>query len=183
MKPERCLEKGRLKTIEGSDHRPVSSLAVQVVTSGRGKALIMDGSRTVDPYFMVRECKSVGLEERKILKKIMVSRAFTAYQCKDLVEKVEARLEEMPIIFLGAVALSPLFEDKEIGQEEGRWLRSKLIKRMNELVKEKELYGVIVDPNSEIFQKRNRSGKERNESCSNRGRKKYMNHSNASSIG
>jgi len=123
MESEEWLEKGRLKTIEGSDHRPASSLAVQVVASEGKKALIMDGSRTVNPYFMVRECKNAGLDEREILKNIMVSRAFTAYQYKDLVEKVEVKLEEIPIIFLGAVALSPLFEDEELGQEEGRWLQ------------------------------------------------------------
>ncbi len=154
MEVEQDLVKGRLKMIEGSDHRPVSSLAVQIVASGRKKALIMDGSQTVDPYFIVRECKRKGLDEKEILKKIMIARAFTAYQYRDLVEKAENKLRDTEIIFLGAVALSPLFE--EISQEEGRWLRSRLIKRIKKLVDEEELYGVIVDPEVEVFQKRSR---------------------------
>ncbi|MBS3781818.1 MAG: hypothetical protein KGY66_00880 [Candidatus Thermoplasmatota archaeon] len=160
MEPEKALEKGALNIIEGSDHRPVSSLAVQVVASKRKKALIMDGSRTVDPYFMVRKCKSAGLDEKEILKKIMISRVFTAYQYIDLVEKAEEKLKESKIIFLGVVVLSTLFEDEEMNQEEGRWLRSRLIKKIKKLVKEERLYGVIVDPKVEVLQKRNREEKD-----------------------
>jgi len=146
--------------IEGSGHRPASSLAVQVVASERKKALIMDGSRTVNPYFIVRECKREDLDEKEILRRIMMSRVFTAYQYIDLVEKAEEKLRDRKIIFLGAVALSPLFENEEISRLEGRWLRSRLIKKVKELVKEEGLYGVIVDPEVEIFQKRNRKREE-----------------------
>jgi len=181
MKAEQNLEKGRLKIIKGSDHRPVSSLAVQIVASRKKKALIMDGSQTVNPYFIVRECKREGLDEKEILKKIMIARAFTAYQYRDLVEKAENELKDTEVIFLGAVALSPLFEDEEMSQEEGRWLRSRLIKRLKKLVDEEELYGVIVDLEVEIFQKRSR---ERRDLLNKESEgKKYMNNSSVSLFG
>ncbi|GEM_PF-2196577 len=181
MEAEQNLEKGRLKMIEGSDHRPVSSLAVQIVASRKKKALIMDGSRTVNPYFIVRECKQEGLDEKEILRKIMIARAFTAYQYEDLVEKAESKLRDTEVIFLGAVAISPLFEDEEMGQEEGRWLRSRLIKRIKKLVDEEGLYGVIVDPEVEVFEKRNRERKDLLKEGSDG--KKYMNNSSVSLFG
>ncbi|MEF8833110.1 MAG: hypothetical protein V5A66_06310 [Candidatus Thermoplasmatota archaeon] len=179
MQSEERLEKGTLKMIKDSDHRPVSSLAVKVAASKRKKALIMDGSRTANPYFIVRKCKSAGLDEKEVMKKIMISRAFTAYQYRDLVEKVEEKLKDTKIIFLGAVALSPLFEDDEMSNEEGRWLRSRLIKRIKKLIREEELYGVIVDPEVEKFQKSNRKDLLNGEAK----RKKYMNNSRGSLIG
>ncbi len=147
------LEKGSLTLIEGRDHRPISSMAVEVVSVEEKKALIMDGSQTINPYFMVRECKSKGLDEKKVLKNIMISRAFTAYQYKDLIKKAKKRLEDKKIIFLGAVALTPIFEDEEMSEEEGRWLRSRSIKKIKSLVKEKKLYGAIVDPEIEILER------------------------------
>lgn len=178
MEAEQDLEKGRLKMIKGLDHRPVSSLAVQVVASERKKAFIMDGSRTVNPYFIVRECKREGLNEKEILRRIMMARTFTAYQYIDLLEKAKEELKDRKTIFLGAVAPSPLFEDEEMSQEEGRWLRSRSIKMIKKLVKEEGLYGVIVDPEAELLQKR-RSFQLNRESDG----KKYMNHSSVSSIG
>ncbi len=163
--------------IEGLDHRPVSSLAVQAVASERKKAFIMDGSRTVNPYFIVRECKREDLDEKEVLRRIMMSRAFTAYQYKDLVEKAEKKLKDERIIFLGAVAISPLFEDEEMGQEEGKWLRSKLIKKIKKLVKEEGLYGVMVDPEVELFQKRRFQLNKESDG------KKYMNNSSVSLFG
>jgi len=182
MESREGLEKGILKMIKGSDHRPVSSLAVQVVSSEKKKAFIMDGSRTINPYFIIRECKDSGLDERDILRRLMISRAFTAYQYRDLVKKAERRLNNTEIIFLGAVALSPLFEDEEMSQEEGKWLRSRLIKKIKKLVKKKGLYGVIVDPEVNLLKKRNKK-EDRFQLNKKSKRKKYMSHSSTSLIG
>ncbi|MFW5945809.1 MAG: hypothetical protein ACOCTN_02920 [Candidatus Natronoplasma sp.] len=148
------LEKGSLKVIEGSDHRPVSSLAVKVVSCEGKNALIMDGSQTVNPYFMIRECKKAGLNEREVLKKINISRAFTAYQFMDLIIKGERKLKKTDTAFLGTVALSSVFEDDEVREEEGRWMRYRVTKKIRRLVREKDLYGVIVDSEVEIFKQR-----------------------------
>ena len=176
------LEKGSLTLIEGRDHRAISSMAVEVVSVEEKKALIMDGSQTINPYFMVRECKSKGLDEKKVLKNIMISRAFTAYQYEDLIRKAEERLDDEEIIFLGAVALTPIFEDEEMSEEEGRWLRSRSIKKVKSLVKEKELYGAIVDPEIEMLESIDKKD-ERTFFEQKSRMKKYMNTLDASSFG
>ncbi|MEF8875004.1 MAG: hypothetical protein V5A88_10125 [Candidatus Thermoplasmatota archaeon] len=145
------LEKGKIEVIEGEEHRPVSSSAVKIVGSHDGIAIIMDGSSTVDPYFMVSECKKKGYDERQILKKIIISRAFTPYQFVDLLEKAERILERKHIIFMGAVTITSLFEDEEMNEVEMRWTRTRAIKKIKSLVREKNVYSVIVDPETNIF--------------------------------
>ncbi len=147
------LERGGIKVLEGKDHRPVTVLAVDVVGLTGRKALMMDGSHTIDPYFMVRKAKEKDLDERKVLKKVFISRAFTSYQFVDLVEKAERMIENEDINFLGVVALTPLFEDDEMDEIECRWLRSKVIRDIKGLVQENEIYGVVVDPKTNIFER------------------------------
>jgi len=150
------LEKGKIEVIKGKRHKPVSSSAVNIVGANDGHAIIMDGSSTINPYFMVRECKKKGYDEKKVLKKIMISRAFTAYQFINMLEKAERLLGSKYIIFLGAVTITSLFEDEEMDEVESRWMRTRTIKKIKHLVKEKNLYCVIVDPEIKIFQRRHR---------------------------
>lgn len=154
MELDEKLEKGKIVVIEGGDHRPVSALAVKIVHSHGKGAIIMDGSSTVDPYFMVRKCKEKGANERQVLDKILVSRAFTSYQFVDLIGKAERLIEEEEIGFLGVVTLSPLFEDDEMDEVESRWLRSKVLRKMKQIVRENGLYSAAVDPETHLFRRR-----------------------------
>jgi len=147
------LKRGSLKLVEGTKNRNVSTLAVNIVASEDKKALIIDGSNTVDPYFMVKECKKTDLDERKILKKIMISRAFTAYQWIDVIEKADQKLNSEDFTFFGCADISSLFKDDEVNGYEGRWLRSRSIKRIRSIVQEKRLYGVIVDQEVDMFRR------------------------------
>ncbi len=155
MKEVKEIERGSMELIEEEDHRPVTLLAVEVVGSIGGSAIILDGSTNVDPYYMVKECKKRGYDEKSVLRHILVSRAFTAYQFKDLVTKARVKLREKEDInFLGIVSMSPLFEEDELGDIEGKWIRSMLIKRIKKSVERNDLFAAIADPNADIFRKR-----------------------------
>lgn len=155
MEESEKIERGNIELIEGRGHEPVTSIAVKVVGSVGGSALILDGSSTVNPYYMVNECKKRGYDEKIILRKIKVSRAFTAYQFKDLVSKAREKLENRDDVnFLGVISMSPLFEDDELSDVEGRWMRSKLVKKIKKSIEKRELFGAVSDPNIEIFKKR-----------------------------
>lgn len=148
-----CLEKGDLKLVEGKTHEPISSLAVRCVGSKNISAVILDGSSTVNPYFMVRKCKKRGFKIENVLNQVYIARAFTAYQFKDLVQKTKNKIRaENEVGFLGVVSISPLFEDDELEEEEGRWIRSKLIREIKKIVKKENIYSALVDPEAETFE-------------------------------
>ncbi len=152
MEKNYLLKEGELKIIEGNSHEFVSSLAVQLVGSEDMCAIILDGSSTINPYFMVKESKNRGFKKEKVLDRIYVARAFTAYQFRDLVKKTEQKIKnENKVDFLGMIGISPLFEDKELEEEEGRWIRSKLMRDIKRTVKEKSIYSVLADPDADAF--------------------------------
>ncbi|MFW5907578.1 MAG: hypothetical protein ACOCTR_04365 [Candidatus Natronoplasma sp.] len=146
------LSKGNIKVLKGRTHEPVSSTAVLIAGETGKRSLILDGSRTVDPYFMVRQIKKLDLTVDEILERIMVGRAFTAYQLQDLVNKAERRLSR-DFAFLGTIGITARFEDDELSGEEGRWLRAKVSRKVKELVEKNSLYGVAVDTDPKIFKK------------------------------
>ncbi len=146
------LSKGNIKVLNGRTHEAVSSAAVLVTGETGKRSLILDGSRTVDPYFMVRQIKKIGQSVDRVLGKITIARAFTAYQLKDLVDKAERRLSENEdFALLGTIGVSARFEDDELSDEEGRWLRSKVSRKIKKLVEEESLYGIAVDTDPGIF--------------------------------
>jgi len=152
MKHSLYLSKGKIKTIEGRTHEPVSMAAVSVIEETGERALILDGSRTVDPYFMVRQIKESGEPIDEILEKITIARAFTAYQFKDLVDRSEDKLNrEDEFAMIGLIGVSPIFEDDELDDEEGKWLRSKVSRKVKNLVMKHSLYGIVVDTEPSIF--------------------------------
>ncbi|MBS3817160.1 MAG: hypothetical protein KGY76_06320 [Candidatus Thermoplasmatota archaeon] len=138
--------------LKGRTHEAVSSAAVLVSGETGKRSLILDGSRTIDPYFMVHQVKKMDLSVEEILGKITIGRAFTAYQLKDLVDKAERNLKKNEdFALLGTIGLSAKFEDDQLSAEEGRWLRSKVSRRIKKMVEEESLYGIAVDTEPWIF--------------------------------
>ncbi len=148
---ESSIEKGKVKTFRTSDHRFVSSLAVQIVGGSNKKALIIDASAEIDPYWMVKVCKKYGLDEDRVLNSIILGRGFTAYQLKDMVDKAEEIVyNDDNIIFVGLIDLSSRFLE-ELEGEEATWLRARCIKRLKHFVSDRQIYCAVADPYIEIF--------------------------------
>lgn len=159
------MKKGRISAFRTSDHRPVTAEAVRAVGEDGSKALVIDGTASIDPYWMVRVCKKERLDERKVLKNIIINRAFTAYQVESIVDRTDEMLKSDPSIrFLGLIGLSRRFLDDDIPDEEGRCLRSQCIKTIKDMVEEHELDMAVADREPEVFLKRlevDMHGKER----------------------
>ncbi|MGM0510766.1 MAG: hypothetical protein ACQESD_06530, partial [Thermoplasmatota archaeon] len=157
-----------IRCFRTAKHHPVTTLAVRTVGEEGERAVIIDGSARIDPYWMVRVCKRYGYGEKDVLGRITVGRGFTVYQLiqmvDDLQKEVDEDGEEDGVIFLGLVAFTSRFSDDDIDQEEALWLRSRYIKKIRRLVEEQEIYCACTDENPEMFTKRHgggSSGKER----------------------
>ncbi len=166
MSLEKFIEKGEVKTFRTTDHRFVSSLAVQIVGRSDKKALIIDGSAKIDPYWMVKVCKKHNIDESKVMNRIILGRGFTAYQLKDMVEQAGKMVhDDDSIIFVGLIDLSSRFlEDLE--GEEGTWLRGNCIRKLKRFVSEGDIYCVVADPFVDIFKTDHRGDKYRKK-CTN----------------
>ncbi len=162
MELKDSLKQGRITAYKGTRHHLVTTSAVRFVGKNDSGALIIDGSASIDPYWMVRVCKRCGFDEKEVLKEISLARGFTAYQLRDLVQKIEDLMEEKNIRFLGLVDMSNRFRD-DIDDEEGLWLRSKTVRTVKEIVQECGLYSLAVDRDPHIFRQHGgeRHGEER----------------------
>ncbi len=149
------LTAGEIRTFETSNHQPISALAVKVIGELDAKALIIDGTARINPYWIVRICKEYGYDIDTVLENIIIARGFTAYQLKDMIGKIEEVVKSTPDLrFLGLIDFSSRFKDDDLEREEGIWLRSKAIKKIQRMVKVYDLYGAVADPNPEVFKKR-----------------------------
>ncbi|MFW6375588.1 MAG: hypothetical protein ACOCZJ_00325 [Thermoplasmatota archaeon] len=151
------LTAGKIRAFATSNHQPISALAVKVIGELDVKALIIDGTARVNPYWIVRVCKEYGYDIDTVLENIIIARGFTAYQLKDMIGKVEEIVRGThDLRFLGLIDFSSRFKDEDLKREEGIWLRSKSIKKIQRVVDMYDLFGAVADPNPNIFRKRSR---------------------------
>ncbi len=165
MEMDYPLVLGDIRVFRTLKHRPVTALAVRLVGQTRSRAIIVDGSAAIDPYWMVRVCKQYGFNEKDVFKKILVARGFTAYQLKDLVTKASRMIRENDdFSFLGLIALSERFADDDVGNEEGIWLRSQTVECVRRTVEDSSIYCAVADTRPEIYIKR-RGGELHGKKC------------------
>ncbi|MFQ6064109.1 MAG: hypothetical protein ACE5L6_01400 [Candidatus Bathyarchaeia archaeon] len=98
------------------------------------RAVFIDGGNTFDPYAVSAVAQEFGLEPRSVLEKILVSRAFTAYQLTELVfEKLEEALKKSRSKFVVASDITGLFLDRGVPKIEGRHIFLKMCWYLSEL--------------------------------------------------
>lgn len=91
-----------------------TSLATRVLLRGL-KVLYLDGANAFDPYILSRLARRVGQEPGAILRRLLISRAFTCHQLETLVgERLEAAMiEEKPALVVIS-GWSSLFLDENV---------------------------------------------------------------------
>ncbi len=155
MDAEIPLTNGEIRVFETSNYQPVSVLAVKVISELESKALIIDGTARINPYWIVRVCKEYGYDIDTVLENIIIARGFTAYQLKDMIGRIEDIVRNTNNLrFIGLIDFSSRFKDDDLEEEEGIWLRSKAVKEIKRVVKIYNLYAAVADPSPEIFRKR-----------------------------
>jgi len=85
------------------------------------RAVYVDGGNTFDLYAVSAIAQECGLEPRSVLEKILISRAFTAYQLTELVfEKLEEALKRYRSKLVVVSDITGLFLDRDVPKIEGR---------------------------------------------------------------
>jgi hypothetical protein len=84
-----------------------------LVVSLNRDAVFMDGGNSFNPYSLSRIVKSLGAESRKVLSRIHVARAFTAYQMESLIHGLQIAAEQWDPVVLDISYLPSLFSGPE----------------------------------------------------------------------
>ncbi len=142
MKGDTELNKGKLTVL--SNHALMMDLAVRSVKDTKKKAIILDGCSKLNPYLVTKICKIYGFDENIVLERIIGARGFTAYQLYELIGKLDEELLGDQYSYLGVTGVDERFSDDELDPDEARWLRSRCMRKLKELVKEYDIYSTII---------------------------------------
>jgi hypothetical protein len=98
------------------------------------RVVFIDGGNTFDPYTVSAMAQNFGLEPGSVLEKILVSRAFTAYQLTALVfEKLEKALKKYRAKLVVISDITELFLDRGVSRIEGREIFMKMTQYLSDL--------------------------------------------------
>jgi len=98
------------------------------------RVVYIDGGNTFDPYAVSAIAQEYGLEPKSVLEKILVSRAFTAYQLTALVfEKLEEALKRCKSKLVVISDITGLFLDRDVPKIEGRDIFLKMTQYLSDL--------------------------------------------------
>jgi len=98
------------------------------------RVVFIDGGNTFDPYTVSAIAQEYGLEPRSVLEKILISRAFTAYQLTALVfEKLEDTLKRYRSKLVVISDITGLFLDRDVPKIEGRDIFMKMTQYLLDL--------------------------------------------------
>jgi hypothetical protein len=98
------------------------------------RVVYIDGGNTFDLYAVSAMAQEYGLEPRSVLEKILVSRAFTAYQLTALIfEKLEETLRRCRSKLVVVSDITGLFLDRDVPKIEGREIFMKITRYLSDL--------------------------------------------------
>ena len=98
------------------------------------RAVFIDGGNTFDPYAVSAIAQEFGFEPRSVLEKILISRAFTAYQLTELIfKKLEEALKRSRSKLVVVSDITGLFLDQDVPKIEGRHIFLKICWYLSEL--------------------------------------------------
>jgi len=98
------------------------------------RVVYIDGRNTFDPYAISAIAQQYGLEPKCALEKILISRAFTAYQLTALVfEKLETVLKRYRSKLVIVSDITGLFLDRDVPKVEGIDVFMKMVRHLLDL--------------------------------------------------
>ena len=98
------------------------------------KVVYIDGGNSFDPYAVSAIAQGYGLEPKSVLEKIVISRAFTAYQLTALIfEKLEEALKRSRSKLVIVSDITGLFLDRDVPKKEGWDIFMKMVQFLLEL--------------------------------------------------
>jgi hypothetical protein len=120
------LRPGRAALLWGEPLRPLAAAAAAWGVARAAPVLVVDAANRFDPYRLVREARTWGLDHQEALSRVRVARAFTSHQLVRLLKEELAR-ELTPgglALLLGPVSL---FYDEQVPLQERRRLFQEMV--------------------------------------------------------
>ena len=120
------LRPGRAALLWGEPLRPLAAAAAAWGVARGAPVFVVDAANRFDPYRLVREARTRGLDHQEALARVRVARAFTSHQVVRLLKEDLAR-ELTPgglALLLGPVSL---FYDEQVPLQERRRLFQEMV--------------------------------------------------------
>jgi hypothetical protein len=113
--------------------------------SGLNSSVVFaDGGNSFDPYLVAEIARGYGLDPRSALKRIYISRVFTAYQFSSLIlEKLGPFLKRKKAKLLVVSNVSSLFLDRDIPKSEAKDLFMKICTRLSEIAADQQAIVIV----------------------------------------
>ncbi len=124
------LRPGRAALLWGEPLRPLAAAAAAWGVARGAPVLVVDAANRFDPYLLVREARTRGLDPTEALARTRVARAFTSHQLVRLLQEELAR-ETAPgalALLLGPVSL---FYDEQVPLKERRRLFREMVETLS----------------------------------------------------
>ena len=103
-------------------------------------AVFVDGGNVFNPYVVSEIACGYGLNPKDVLKRIYVSRAFTAYQLSSLVlEKLENAVRKFRSKLVAVSYVFSLFLDRDVPKNEAQDVFMKACGRLEEIARERKV--------------------------------------------
>ncbi|MFW3146870.1 MAG: hypothetical protein ACMUIE_08685 [Thermoplasmatota archaeon] len=115
------MESGSLYMIAGRTvlNRHLIDRAAVLAAHGGGTVYYIDGGHRADPFSMARILRMHREDPRPVLERVMIARAFTAYQMDSLIRDSLHRLGSVPDLLIVS-SMDSLFSDPEVDLEAAR---------------------------------------------------------------
>ena len=127
------LEPGKVHLLESTTHfifDAVYMAMAEALRDPEARVVFVDGGNRMNPYALVRLCKRFRLDPDRCLERVLVSRAFTAYQMSSIIEdSLEPQLSDGALLIVSQ--LQALYQDKDVWYREAEVL----VKRASEHVR------------------------------------------------
>jgi len=102
-------------------------------------SVFVDGGNMFSPYAVAQTARECGVDYRKVLGMVYVSRAFTAYQFSSLImERLRPVLKKTKARLLIVSDVTSLFLDRDLPQTEARELFTRVCHTLSEIAAEKQ---------------------------------------------
>ena len=124
----------------------VSMLCVRSIEDFGGMVVYVDGGNSIDPYRIAEFSRRRNLLEPNILSKILVSRAFTAYQMTTIItDRLYGVIQKYNPPLLIVSGISDLFLDSALKTFEAKSMLHRCLKTIEDLTVKNNLITVITN--------------------------------------
>lgn len=135
MDPGRLPGERRLVFVHGEARvlKRVQALAAMFLVGGCQKLLILDGANAFDPFNFTQLAVEKGIEPRELLRRIRISRSFTAHQMLSLLRRLPGNhggIGFSPYLLLGPLTS---FYDENVPDYEAKTLVRQLVQELERL--------------------------------------------------